>query len=359
MNQQEILQTLDTLTLPETGKGIFSSGCVKNLEKNEAGLSFDLNLPNYTKEKQENLRKECISLLKEKFGGDLEVNVGFMSIVTSLPKNPPQQTKKKPPGVKEIILVSSGKGGVGKSTIAAGLAVTLQKLGKKTALVDADIYGPSVPTLFGLAGYRPVSVKEGNKMHIKPAVELGVKILSIGFFTDEDEAIPWRGPMISKAITQMIMDTAWGEIDVLVVDMPPGTGDIHLSMAASYDILGSIIVTTPQKVSTADVARSISMYQMDKIDIPILGIVENMAFFQTKDVPNKKYYLFGKGGAKKLSEQFSVPILGEIPLLEPVQTACDNGNILEIIENNDIQPFYAALAKKIIHQLENGNTKKP
>src|SRR5690606_31653640 len=230
------------------------------------------------------------------------------------------------PGIKNIILVASGKGGVGKSTVAANLALALRAQGAKTGLLDADIYGPSLPIMFGLEGAHPRASKTAEgKTKIEPIEKYGLKLLSIGFFTDPNQPIPWRGPMVSTAVKQLFNDANWGDLDYLVVDLPPGTGDVHITIAQTFPIAGAVIVTTPQQVAIADTIRGMSMFLMDGINIPLLGVVENMAYFTPAELPDHKYYIFGKGGGKALAERFNLPFLGEIPLVKAVSDAGDVG----------------------------------
>lgn len=255
-------------------------------------------------------------------------------------------------GIKNIILVSSGKGGVGKSTVAANLALSLHAKGAKTGLLDADIYGPSLPIMFGLEGEKPQSVQhEDGTVKIQPIEKFGIKLLSIGFFTDPNQPIPWRGPMATSAIKQLLNDTDWGDLDYLVIDMPPGTGDIHITVAQNYPIAGAVIVTTPQHVALADAIKGMGMFLMDSINIPLLGIVENMAYFTPAELPENKYYIFGKGGGTRLAEEYKIPFLGEIPLLKGISDAGDNGFPIAIDEEDPTTKAFIAIAEKVAQQL--------
>jgi len=255
-------------------------------------------------------------------------------------------------GIKNIILVSSGKGGVGKSTVASNLALALAETGAKTGLLDADIYGPSLPIMFGVEGARPASVQTAEgKNKIVPIEKFGLKLLSIGFFTDPNQPIPWRGPMATSAIKQLFGDTDWGDLDYLVVDMPPGTGDIHITVSQSYPISGAVIVTTPQHVALADAIKGIGMYQMEGINVPILGIVENMAYFTPAELPESKYYIFGKDGGKHLSESNNVPFLGEIPLVKSIADAGDNGFPILLDTDEAVSQSYKDIAGRVAQEL--------
>ena len=255
-------------------------------------------------------------------------------------------------GIKNIILVSSGKGGVGKSTVAANLALALHAKGAKTGLLDADIYGPSLPIMFGLEGAKPGSVEmPDGQVKIEPLEKFGLKLLSIGFFTDPNQPIPWRGPMTTSAIKQLFNDAHWGELDYLVVDMPPGTGDIHITVSQTFPIAGAVIVTTPQHVALADAVKGIGMFLMDSINIPLLGVVENMAYFTPAELPENKYYIFGKDGGKRLAEEYKVPFLGEIPLLKGISDAGDNGFPVAIDTEDPVTKSFLTIAEKVAQQL--------
>lgn len=245
--------------------------------------------------------------------------------------------KIKMPDIKNIIMVSSGKGGVGKSTVAAGLALSMALEGYAVGLMDADIYGPSVPTLFGINDARAMAVKMEGKDRVEPFFKYGVKVMSFGFFLDRSQAVMWRGPMASNGLKQLINDTNWGKLDYLIIDTPPGTGDIHITLVQQYEITGAIVVTTPQLVALDDVQKAIGMFQNEHVNVPVLGIVENMAWFNPSSHPDDKYYLFGSGGGKVLSEKFNIPLLAQIPIDEHVCENCDNGHLNEVLKNKEIK----------------------
>lgn len=246
-------------------------------------------------------------------------------------------------GIKKIIIVASGKGGVGKSTVAAGLAVALAKQGFKTGLMDADIYGPSTPTLFDLHQDRPVSVEREGKTWIIPFERAGIKVMSLGFFISTEQAVLWRGPMATNALKQLLNDTDWGELDYLIIDTPPGTGDIHITLVQQFEIDGVIVVTTPQRVALADVQKCIGLYQASNIQIPVLGIVENMAWFTPSAHPDEQYFLFGKGGGELLSRQFGLPVIARIPVSEQACEQCDSGNLEEMLIDKEMGDAYKEL----------------
>lgn len=259
------------------------------------------------------------------------------------------------PGIQNIIAIASGKGGVGKSTVATNLAVTLAKMGFKVGILDADIYGPSVPTMFDTEGEKPISVEVNGKNLMKPIENYGVKMLSIGYFTGGNQAVVWRGPMASKALSQMLRDAHWGELDFLLIDLPPGTGDIHLSIIQEVPVTGAVIVSTPQHVALADVKKGIAMFQMESINIPVLGLIENMAYFTPEELPENKYYIFGKNGAKNLAESLNIPVLGEIPLVQSIREAGDVGRPAALQEASPIAHQYTETAKNMIESLVERN----
>ncbi len=262
-------------------------------------------------------------------------------------------------GVQNIIVIASGKGGVGKSTVTSNLAITLSKMGFCVGILDADIYGPSIPTMYGVEGAKPTSIYINGKQRIEPIESFGIKIMSIGFFTDLNQAVAWRGPMASKALTQMIRDTFWGKLDFLLVDLPPGTGDIHLSLVQQIPITGAVIVSTPQKVALADVRKGVEMFKMPQINVPILGLIENMAYFSPEELPNNKYYIFGKEGAKNMAQEIDIPFLGEIPLVQSIREGGDTG--IPIADNQDIflAESYREITKKCVENVVKRNTELP
>jgi ATP-binding protein involved in chromosome partitioning len=250
--------------------------------------------------------------------------------------------------IKNIIIVASGKGGVGKSTVAAGIALSLSKKGYNTGLMDADLYGPSVPTLFHLQNERPVSDEKDGKTLIMPFIRAGIKIMSLGFFFNPEQAVIWRGPMVTNAIKQLMNDTVWGDLDYLIIDTPPGTGDILITLVQQFSINGALIVTTPQLISLADVQKSIDLFNSTNIRIPVLGIIENMSWFTPTRHPDEKYFLFGKGGGESLSKQFRIPLLAQIPIKENLCNQCDRGQLDEMLLDDQIDNSYDRLIKCLI-----------
>ncbi len=262
---------------------------------------------------KELLRKDCEKAIEKHFGA-IKTEIEMSSNVTTTRNNAPLL-----PGVKNIIAIASGKGGVGKSTVAANLAVALAKTGAEVGLIDADIYGPSVPTMFNCEFEQPNVVQEDGKNKIVPIQQYGVKLMSIGFLSDPENAVVWRGPMASSALKQFLGDTSWGELDYLLIDLPPGTSDIHLTLVQSVPVTGAVIVSTPQKVALADAQKGIAMFRQPQINVPILGIVENMAYFTPEELPNNKYFIFGENGGRNLAEKFNVPLLGQIPIVQTIR----------------------------------------
>lgn len=263
------------------------------------------------------------------------------------------------PGVKNIIAVVSGKGGVGKSTITANLAVSLAKMGFKVGLVDADIHGPSMPIMFDVTEERPGGIDVNGVQMMDPVENYGVKLVSIGFFAGVDQAVVWRGPMATKALTQLIRDTHWGDLDFMIIDMPPGTGDIHLSLVQAVPVTGAVVVSTPQQIALADARKGVAMFKMDAINVPVLGIVENMSYFTPEELPDNKYYIFGNGGAKRLTEELKVPFLGEIPLVQSVREAADVGRPAVLQDATAVSDAFTEMARRVVEEVVDRNENLP
>jgi ATP-binding protein involved in chromosome partitioning len=284
-----------------------------------------------------------------------------VNVKVNAPTTPKANVIKGKPiaGIQNIIAVASGKGGVGKSTITANLAVSLAKMGFKVGILDADIYGPSIPIMFDVENERPLAVNEEGLSKMKPIENYGVKILSIGFFTQPNQAVVWRGPMASKALNQMIFDAHWGALDFMLIDLPPGTGDIHLSIMQSVPITGAVVVSTPQNVALADAKKGVAMFQQESINVPVLGIVENMSYFIPEELPNNKYYIFGKEGAKHLAADLKVPFLGEIPLVQSIREAGDAGRPAALQTATPLEKAFEKLTKNIVQELVRRNEDLP
>nr|AOE06684.1 ATP-binding protein [uncultured bacterium] len=320
-------------------------------------LLIDISTSNPTLQSKKSIENLIKKLISENIEGKLDLKINFK---IEKAENPQNQIKGNPiEGIKNVIAIASGKGGVGKSTITSNIAITLAKMGFNVGILDADIYGPSIPIMFDIADARPLSVNIEGKNKMKPIISYGVKILSIGFFTKPDQAVIWRGPMASKALNQMIFDATWGELDFLLVDLPPGTGDIHLSILQALPVTGSVIVSTPQNIALADARKGIAMFNQKSINVPVLGIVENMAYFTPNELPENKYYIFGKDGAKNLSNDMNVKFLGEVPLLQSVREASDFGHPASLQENSKISLTFEEISKNLVSELVKRNKDLP
>lgn len=345
VTKEQILNALSYVEEPDLKKDLVTLNMIQNIQIEENKVSFDVILTTPACPLKDHIEHACRNAITHFVDKNLEVSINMTSNVIA-------RQGAQVAGIKNIILVASGKGGVGKSTVAANLALALQAKGAKTGLLDADIYGPSLPIMFGLEGAKPGSVEMPNgQVKIEPLEKFGLKLLSIGFFTDPNQPIPWRGPMTTSAIKQLFNDANWGELDYLIVDMPPGTGDIHITISQTFPIAGAVIVTTPQHVALADAVKGIGMFLMDSINIPLLGVVENMAYFTPAELPDNKYYIFGKDGGKRLAEEYKVPFLGEIPLLKGISDAGDNGFPVAIDAEDPVTKSFLFIAEKVAQQL--------
>jgi ATP-binding protein involved in chromosome partitioning len=353
LDRKEILSALETITIAGEGKNMVESGAVKNvlIFGNEVTVDLLIATPamHIKKRAEDDIRK----LIHEKFSPDAVVKVNIK--VETPTQNPNEIKGKAIPGISNIIAVASGKGGVGKSTVTANLAVTLAKMGFKVGILDADIYGPSMPIMFDVENEKPISVTVDGKSKMKPVESYEIKILSIGFFTAPSQAVIWRGPMASKALNQMIFDADWGQLDFMLIDLPPGTGDIHLSIMQSLPITGAVVVSTPQAVALADAKKGVSMFLSDAIKVPVLGIIENMAYFTPEELPNNKYYIFGKEGAKNLAEDLQVPLLGELPLVQSIREAGDYGRPAALQTATPLEAAFENIARNIVQEVVNRN----
>ncbi|WP_286861814.1 MULTISPECIES: Mrp/NBP35 family ATP-binding protein [Sphingobacterium] len=345
VTKEQILNALSYVEEPDLKKDLVTLNMIQNIQIEDQKIAFDVILTTPACPLKDHIEHACRNAIAHFIDKNLEVQINMTSNVIG--KQGAQVS-----GIKNIILVSSGKGGVGKSTVAANLALALHAKGAKTGLLDADIYGPSLPIMFGLEGAKPGSVEmPDGQVKIEPLEKFGLKLLSIGFFTDPNQPIPWRGPMTTSAIKQLFNDANWGELDYLVVDMPPGTGDIHITVSQTFPIAGAVIVTTPQHVALADAVKGIGMFLMDSINIPLLGVVENMAYFTPAELPDNKYYIFGKDGGKRLAEEYKVPFLGEIPLLKGISDAGDNGFPIATDQEDPVTKSFLTIAEKVAQQL--------
>jgi len=326
---EDILRALSYVEEPDLKRDLVSLNMIRDVQVLGNRVSFTVVLTTPACPLKELIRQNCEKAIAEYVSPDLLVQIHMIADVTSLRSN-----EQLLPGVKNIIAIASGKGGVGKSTVTANLAIALAQSGAKVGIIDADIFGPSMPTMFNCETARPGVVKRAERNLIVPIEQYGVKLLSIGFLAPAENAVVWRGPMASSALRQFIGDADWGNLDYLLVDMPPGTSDIHLTLVQTVPVTGAVIVTTPQKVALADAQKALAMFRQKAINVPILGVIENMAYFTPAELPENKYYLFGKDGGKMLAKRNEVPFLGEIPLVQSIREASDNGK--PVVMSNDI-----------------------
>ncbi len=354
INKNKVIETLNKVYHPEQRKSIIELGMVKDLEIKDNKISFSLHFQKTKDPFAASLKKSAEGAVK-KLDDNLEVNCQIFS--------EPQFriAQDNPLGkIKNIVAIASGKGGVGKSTIAVNLAVAVAKTGASVGLIDADVYGPSIPKMFDLEGQRPAIRKEGENEIIIPIEKHGVKVVSIGFFVNPEDALVWRGPMATSAMKQLLSQSDWGKLDYLFIDLPPGTGDIHLTMVQEASVTGAVIVSTPQEVALADAVKGISMFTGSKINVPVLGLVENMSWFTPAELPDNKYYIFGKEGVKKLSDELKVELLGQIPLGQSIREDGDTGRPSVLDENNPAGKAFDELAANVIKAIDTRNkTKDP
>ncbi len=350
ITREEVLKALSYVEDPDLKKDLVTLNMIEDvlIEGNKVSFSVVLTTPACPLKSM--IENACRNAILHFVSKDADLRINMTSRVTT-PKN------VGVPGVKNIIAVASGKGGVGKSTVAVNLALGLAKTGAKVGLIDADIYGPSIPIMFGLEGERPKASEVNGKTRIEPIEKYGIKLLSIGFFTDPNQPVPWRGPMVSTAVKQLFNDAEWGELDYLVVDLPPGTGDIHITLTQTYPIAGAVIVTTPQNVALADAKKGIGMFMMETINVPLLGIIENMAYFTPAELPENKYYIFGQGGGQKLANQLNIPFLGEIPLVKSISDSGDAGAPVILQQDNPMAAAFAEMAERVAQQVAIRNAK--
>jgi ATP-binding protein involved in chromosome partitioning len=356
LTKEVVLAALSNITLPNEGQNIVECGAIKNVQIFGTDVELDVEIKNPTLQYKKRVEVDCLKAIHEHAYEKSKVKV---NLIINAPEKSNIIKGNEIPGVKNIVAVSSGKGGVGKSTIAANLAVGLADLGYKVGVIDADIYGPSMHIMFGLEGATPEAFQIDGKSKIKPLESYGVKLLSIGFFAQSQQAVVWRGPMASKALNQLLWDTHWGELDYLIVDLPPGTGDIHLSLVQSIPLTGAVVVSTPQNIALADAKKGVNMFQMDSIAVPVLGMVENMSYFTPEELPDNKYYIFGEGGAKGLAEQMGIDLLAEIPLVQSVREAADAGRPAVLQGATPVALELLNLAKNVVSAIEKRNVSLP
>ncbi len=347
LDRKEILKALETITIAGEGKNMVESGAVTNVVTFGDEVIVDLVLSTPAMHIKKRAEDDIRKLIHETFSAEAKVKV---NIKIEAKENPNEIKGKAIPGIKNIIAVASGKGGVGKSTVTANLAVSLAKMGFSVGVLDADIYGPSMPIMFDVENEKPLSTTVDGKSKMKPVESYDIKILSIGFFTAPSQAVIWRGPMASKALNQMIFDADWGALDFMLIDLPPGTGDIHLSIMQSLPITGAVVVSTPQAVALADAKKGVSMFLSEAINVPVLGIIENMAYFTPEELPSNKYYIFGKEGAKNLALDLQVPFLGEVPIVQSIREAGDYGRPAALQTGSIIETIFEEITRNVVQE---------
>jgi ATP-binding protein involved in chromosome partitioning len=346
ITQQDILKALSTVQDPDLRKDLVTLNMIQDIVIEGNTVSFKVVLTTPACPLKEKIEKDCIDAIHNLISDKLEVTIEMTANVTSN-----RQDKLVLPGVKNIIAVVSGKGGVGKSTVSANLALALHELGAKVGLLDADIHGPSVPIMFGVHDETPDMRDVNGKQLMVPIERHGIKLLSIGFMIDPNQAVVWRGPMVSSALRQFVSDTDWGELDYLILDMPPGTGDIHLTMAQIVPVSGVVLVTTPQEVALADARKAAVMFDMLPNKIPMLGVVENMSWFTPAELPDNKYFIFGQGGGQKMADMVGVNLLGQVPLVQGVREGGDTGMPAVLDDQNIVKPIFLQIASQVARQL--------
>lgn len=358
LNKQDILKALEHITVPGEGGNMVESGAVKNIQIFGDEVEIDITINNPSLQARKKTEVEILKIIHKEVYEKAKIKINVKVDASAKPLV--NEIKGKPlPGIQNIIAVASGKGGVGKSTVTANLAVTLAKMGFKVGLLDADIYGPSMPIMFDVTHEKPLAVTIDGKSKMKPVENYGVKLLSIGFFTEPSQAVIWRGPMAAKALNQMIFDAHWGELDFLLIDLPPGTGDIHLSIMQAMPVTGAVVVSTPQEVALADARKGVAMFQQESINVPVLGIIENMAYFTPDELPDNKYYIFGKEGAKNLAEDLKVSFLGEIPLVQSIREAGDVGRPAALQTATPIETAFEKITRNVVQELVGRNKSLP
>ena len=351
VNSETIIESLKKVIEPDLGKDIVSLGLVTDIKVMESKVTFSVQMKNAAMHAKKRMQQACEFAIERSIGKDYSIEVNVQAMKKA------EASQSVLPNIKNTIAVVSGKGGVGKSTVSANLAVGLAKKGFNVGVVDADIYGPSMPIMFDVLHYRPISREINKKQVIVPAENYGVKILSIGFFAELDEAVVWRGPMAVKALKQLIFDADWGELDYLIIDTPPGTGDVHLSIVQSLPLTGAVVVTTPQPVALADAKKAVAMLKMDNIKVPVLGLVENMSWFTPKNHPKEKYFIFGEDGGQNLAKSLSLELLGKVPLVESIRQSGDVGRPAVLQQETIVEKYYNNLCNKLILNIEERNAK--
>lgn len=354
ITKEKILIALGTVEEPDLKKDLVTLNMIQNVEVGVNQLSFTVVLTTPACPLKELIKQRCVTALELAFGKGIQIDINMTADVTSIRNNSPQL-----PGVKNIIAVSSGKGGVGKSTVTVNLAMALKNAGAKVGIIDADIFGPSIPIMFGAEDLQPLISQKDGKNLIQPISQYGIKMISIGFLTPADSAVVWRGPMASQALRQFFGDVEWGELDYVLIDLPPGTSDIHLTLVQTVPVTGAIIVTTPQKVALADANKGLAMFKQPQINVPILGIVENMAYFTPAELPDNKYYIFGKDGGEAMAKKHGVPLLGQIPLVQSIREGGDSGRPIMMDMHESVNEAFKKTAEALAQQVAIRNANMP
>ncbi|MEE4001192.1 Mrp/NBP35 family ATP-binding protein [Tenacibaculum sp. FZY0031] len=356
--KQDIYKALETITAPGEGKSLVENENITNVVTFGDEVIVDVTIANPSLQAKKKVEVEIMKAIHQHVDQKIDVKVN-VKVEVQQKENPNQIRGKEIPNIQNIIAIASGKGGVGKSTITSNMAVSLAKMGFKVGVLDADVYGPSQHLMFDVEREKPLAVNVNGRSKMKPIESYGVKLLSLGFFTDPSQAVIWRGPMASKALNQLIFDADWGELDFLLIDLPPGTGDVHLSIVQAVPINGAVVVSTPQNIALADAKKGVAMFQQESINVPVLGIVENMAYFTPAELPNNKYYIFGNGGAKNLAEDIETSFLGEIPLVQSIREAGDVGHPVALQENTPLAEAFTEVTKEMVSQLLKRNANLP
>jgi ATP-binding protein involved in chromosome partitioning len=358
-NKQDIYKALETITAPGEGKSLIENNNVTNVVTFGDEVIIDVTISNPTLQAKKKIELEITKAIQTAIDETINVKINVKVEKPAPKENPNQIRGKQIPNIKNIIAIASGKGGVGKSTITSNTAISLAKMGFSVGVLDADVYGPSQHIMFDVEKAKPLSVNVDGRSKMKPVENYGVKLLSLGFFTNPDEAVIWRGPMASKALKQLIFDGAWGELDFLLIDLPPGTGDVHLSIVQALPISGAVVVSTPQNIALADAKKGVAMFQQKNINVPVLGIIENMAHFTPEELPNNKYYIFGKDGAKNLAEDIKTRFLGEIPLVQSIRESGDVGRPVALQDGTVLEKAFNDITKEIVSELLKRNADLP
>nr|BFF39271.1 Mrp/NBP35 family ATP-binding protein [Tenacibaculum mesophilum] len=356
--KQDIYKALETITAPGEGKSLVENENITNVVTFGDEVIVDVTISNPSLQAKKKVEVEIMKAIHQHVDQKIDVKVN-VKVEVQQKENPNQIRGKEIPNIQNIIAIASGKGGVGKSTITSNMAVSLAKMGFKVGVLDADVYGPSQHLMFDVEREKPLAVNVNGRSKMKPIESYGVKLLSLGFFTDPSQAVIWRGPMASKALNQLIFDADWGELDFLLIDLPPGTGDVHLSIVQAVPINGAVVVSTPQNIALADAKKGVAMFKQESINVPVLGIVENMAYFTPAEFPNNKYYIFGEGGAKNLAEDIETSFLGEIPLVQSIREAGDVGHPVALQENTPLAEAFTEVTKEMVSQLLKRNANLP